>query len=72
MDSWGVGLEFQKDKSSSLVIREEIETKVKYIMDPSSSKELRERARKLSNMATEAYDGYSKDNLNLFTQFLLK
>ena len=72
VDSWNVGLDFQKDKMSGLVNREEIEAKVKFVMDPTSSVHLREQVHKLRIMAMEAYCGSSNDNLNLFTHFLLQ
>ena len=72
MDSWKIGLEFQKDKASRLVNQDEIEAKVKYLMNPSSSKAIREQAHKLSLMAMESYHGSSKDSLDSFVNFLLQ
>ena len=71
VDSWKIGLEFQKDKTLGLVSQEEIEAKVKYLMNPSSSKAIREQAHNLSLMAMESYHGSSKDNLDSFVNFLL-
>ena len=72
VDSWKIGLEFQKDKASGLVNQEEIEAKVKYLMNPSSTKVLREQAHKLSLMAMESYHGPSKHSLDTFINFLLQ
>jgi hypothetical protein len=72
VDLWKIGLDFQKDEASGFVSRTEIERKVRYLMDPSSSKALRERACELSAMATDAFNGSSKQNLDAFIDFLLE